>query len=309
MTVSISADRVDVEGEQHRLHKPGVVGSSPTAATFVNDSVSIDHCPSEEYHGRPEVSCSQLKELASSPLAFYLRHIRRVAPPKSGDSLSYGTLLHLWAEVGEQDFWQRAAIAPASVATSAGQLGKASEEWAKTLAADAIPVSPADAEKLRLQTEQILLNDAARECIEQSIDREFNVRWVWNGHAMRCRCDGATSSYWYDFKTTRDYKPLDSFWRSVSDYGYELQAAVYESAAVAAGWPRHGLRFIVTSTVWPHHCEVVTLPEAVVQRGRKKALALLAELQQRREWDSWLPSTYGRVHELECPKFMHERRG
>jgi hypothetical protein len=244
--------------------------------------------------------------LASSPLSFYLRHVRGTAPPKSGESLSYGTLLHLWAELGPDQFWSLVREAPADVVTSTGQFGKAAEAWLSKQEKDAIPVSPADAAKLRAQTEQILANDAARECLEQSIDREFNVRWVWHGHAMRCRCDGATASYWFDWKTTRDADPLKTFWRAVADFGYDLQSAVYESAAVAAGWPNHRLRFICTSTAWPHHCAVVTLPEAVVRRGRKRALALLAELQQRKEWDSWMPADYGRVHELECPKFMHE---
>lgn len=58
---------------------------------------------------------------------------------------------------------------------------------------------------------------------------------------MRCRCGGATGSYWYDFKTTRDFKPLDSFWRSVSDYGYEPRAACLRvrrsSRWAAPTWP------------------------------------------------------------------------
>lgn len=297
-------DRIASNGSDPRLHKPGVVGSSPTAAT--SDSVVIDHAPAEEYHGRPEISCSQLKELDSSPLSFYLRHERKVAPPKSGDALAYGSLLHLWGEWGDPEFWRRAQIAPSDVVTATGQLGRAAEGWLKSLPKDAVALAPADAAKLRAQTEQILANDAARECIENSMDREFNVRWLWHGHAMRCRCDGATADYWYDFKTTRESDPKATAWKAVSDWRYDIQSAVYEAAATAAGWPPHRLRFIFTSTVWPHHCAVVTLPDSVVRRGRKRALELLAELQQRREWDSWLPADYGKVHELECPRFMHE---
>jgi hypothetical protein len=92
----------------------------------------------------------------------------------------------------------------------------------------------------------------------------------------------------------------------VDDWGYDLQAAVYEAAAVAAGWPQHRLRFICTSSEWPHHCCVVTLPNAVVRRGHKRALRLLEELRQRKEWDSWYPAEYERVQELYCPKFLHE---
>lgn len=305
MTVrSERPDRISEENSP-RLHKPGVAGSSPAAATS-EDSVRVCHTPAKVYHGWPETSCSQLKELAHSPLSFYLRHILGVAPAKSGESLAYGTLLHLWAELGADEFWRLVAVAPPDVVTATGQLGKAAQAWLQSQPEGAIAVSPADAEKLRAQTEQILANDAARECIEQSVDREFNVRWKWHGYDMRCRCDGATADYWYDFKTTREVDPLQSAWRAVSEWGYDLQSAVYEAAAEACGYPPHRLRFVFTSTVWPHHCAVVTLPEGVVRRGRKRALSLLAELQQRKEWDSWVPSDYGRVHELECPKFMHD---
>jgi hypothetical protein len=140
--------------------------------------------------------------------------------------------------------------------------------------------------------------------IDARVDAEFSVTWDWAGHAMRCRCDGATVDVWYDLKTTSDTTPLKTFWRAVLDFQYDLQAAVYESAAAAAGWPEHSLHFIVTQSVPPHACHVVTLPPAVTALARERALRLLDELQQRREWGSWLPSDYGHVLELECPAFM-----
>lgn len=284
----------------YRLHKPGVVGSSPTAAT----SARVSKEPSEEYHLWPETSCSQLKELRSSSLAFYLRHVARTAPPKSGDALSFGTLLHLWAELTDTVFWERAIVAPESVCTATGAIGAKGKEWAKTLDPLSIPLSIADADKLKPQTRQILRNRAARRLLEEATDREFNIRWQWHGHKVRCRVDGATVNEFYDLKTTRDADPLRTFHHSVGEYGYHLQAAMYGSAAVAAGWPEHRMVFIVTSTVFPFTCECVRLPEPLMEAGRRQCLALLDELQQRLEWDCWEPSSYGEVHELKCPKYM-----
>jgi hypothetical protein len=294
----------DGRREEHRLHKPGVAGSSPAAAT---SSATISHCPAEEYHSWPQVSCSQLKELAGSPLGFYLRYVARTAPPKTSDALSFGSLLHQWAEEGEEAFWPKVVIAPSDVVTATGQLGRAAKPWLAEQAEGAVPLAPAVHDQLWQQTRQILACEPAAEALANSIDREFNVVWNWFGHAMRCRCDGATKDYWYDLKTTREARPLKSFWRAVDDWGYDLQAAVYEAAAVEAGWPEHRLRFICTSNVWPHHCCVVTLPETVVRRGRQRALALLEELRQRLEWDSWYPPEYQQVQELDCPAFLHER--
>ena len=286
-----------------RLHKPGVAGSSPAAAT----SVIISHEPAEEYHLWRETSCSQLKELRRSSLAFYLRHVLREAPPKSGDALSYGSLLHLWAELTDTVFWERAVVAPETVCTAAGAIGAKGKEWIKTLDPLAIPVSIADAAKLRPQTRQILANKAARELLESTVDREFNIRWEWDGHKVRCRVDGATSDCFYDLKTTRDENPLATFASSVWEFGYHLQAAMYGSAAVAAGWPEHRMVFIATSTVWPYRCECVVLPHDLMEVGRQECLALLNELQQRLEWDCWHPSSYGEVHELKCPAWMTKK--
>lgn len=298
-TMTVRARNSD-RSRGHRLHKPGVAGSSPAAATSVN----ISHEPAEEYHLWPETSCSQLKELRSSPLAFYFRHMARTSPPKSGDALAFGSLLHLWAELTDKVFWKRAVVAPESVCTATGTIGAKGKEWVKTIDPASIPISIADAEKLRPQTRQILRNKAARELLESCVDREFNVRWEWDGHKVRCRVDGATANCFYDLKTTRDKEPLRTFHSSVWEYGYHLQAAMYGSAAVAAGWPAHRMVFIVTSTVFPYVCECVRLPEPLMEIGRRECLSLLDELQQRLEWDCWEPSSYGEVHELWCPKYM-----
>jgi hypothetical protein len=237
-------------------------------------------------------------------VAFYHRYIEGIAPAKASDALAFGTLLHLWGEVGDGLFWPRVRIAPADVLTATGQFGKAAKEWQKDLPPDAIPLSPADHKKLWDQTRQILDNDASRRLIEDSVDREFNISWKWFGHSCRCRVDGATERDFYDFKTTSDVDPQYTFHSSVKKWRYDLQAAMYAAAAVAAGWEPHSMVFIITSTVYPHHCHVARLPDAIVAKGRRRCLALLNELQRRKEWDSWKPADYGQIHELFVPRYM-----
>lgn len=262
-----------------RLHKPGVVGSSPTAA--------ICHTEASFYHSWPEISCSMLKKLRDSPLAFYWHFIAREAPPYQSDSLTYGSLLHTWAEIGEEEFWPRVDVAPDSLCTATGSLSKKADTWLADLGPDRIPVSPADRKKLRDQTNVLLANAEVQALIRDRVDAEFNIRWSWAGHDCRCRVDGATSDCFFDWKTTRDSHPLKTWWRSVLDFGYHLQSAMYQAAGVAAGWPEERMRFVVTSTVWPHECAVVVLPHALVSRGRDECLRLLDELESRKEWDFW----------------------
>jgi hypothetical protein len=285
--------------EQHRLHKPGVAGSSPAAAT----SVSICHTPADQYHLWPEPSCSQLKELRNSPRAFYWRYVAREAPPRQSDSLSYGTLLHTWAELGDAEFWARCVRPPDSLLTASGALSPSkASTWLADQEPGAVILTPADEAKLRPQTRNLLEDADVQLLLADRQDAEFNIRWQMGGHPVRCRVDGATSCFFYDWKTTRDEHPWSSWISSVVRYGYHMQSAMYADASVAIGYPHHRMRFIVTSTVWPYECFVCVLPERLVEKGRTLCLRLLDELALRREWDVWsrLDAAHG-VRELPCP--------
>ena len=240
-----------------------------------------------------------LKDYAASPLGYWLRHVKKVSPPKTSSALRAGTLLHLRHELGDEGWAKALAIAPDSVVTATGQLAKAGEKWLADLGPEQVGITPAELQSVDDQWAGILRNPAAAEVIAARVDAEFNVRWEWEGHQMRCRCDGATAGYWYDLKTTRDSLPMVQFQSSVRQWGYDLQSAVYQEAAVAAGWPDERLTFIVISTIWPHHCHVVRLPYATIRRARDRALRYLSEIRQRTEFDHWLPDDYGEITELQ----------
>lgn len=267
-------------------------------------SASVSHEPAEEYHGWPETSASQLKELAASPLGYYRRFVAKDAPPKTSAALSYGTLLHSWHEIGPDQFWARVKVCPPDHVTGTGQLAKSASLWLATLAPEDIPISPADFNQLRLQTDQILANPAAADLLAARVDAEFNVRFSHNGHPCRCRVDGATAEVFYDLKTTRDQDPADTFVWSCKEWKYELQAALYGLAAVAAGWPKHRLHFIATSNTYPHHCAVMVLPADVLRHAEKRVGELLRELDQRRALDWWAPRGYGEVIEMPSKPFL-----
>lgn len=296
-----------------RLHKPVVVGSSPTAASEENelhdpsqygDGVHVCHTEAATYHKWPEPSASHLKALASSPVEYYERFVEPTSLFEENAAMAYGTLLHLWGEVGEEDFWPRTVEPDAKYVTATGALNVAGREWAKEQGESAIVISPADRKKLRAQTLQILANSASAELLESAVDKEFNVRFSMNGHRVRCRCDGATPSVWYDIKTTREKYPLATFHRAVRDFHYDIQAAVYLAAALEIGYEPHSMRFICTSTTYPYLCEVAYLPQSVVDRATETCHQLLEELAARKETNHWLPTTYGQVHELWVPQSM-----
>lgn len=259
----------------------------------------ISREPAEEYHKSPGISCSMLKDYAASPLGYWLRHIQRSAPPKTSSALRAGTLLHTRHELGDEGWASAVEVAPDSAVTAAGQLSKSGEAWLAGLDPGKVGLTSFELQCVNDQWDGILRNPAAAAIIEDRVDAEFNVRWEWDGHSMRCRCDGATAGFWYDLKTTRDQYPLTQFASSVRQWGYDLQSAVYQEAAVAAGWPDERLTFIVISTVYPHHCHVVRLPQATIRRARDRALRYLSEIRQRTEFGHWLPDDYGDITELQ----------
>jgi hypothetical protein len=239
-----------------------------------------------------------LKDYAESVLGYFLRHVEKSAPPKSSAAMQRGTLLHLLAEHYPNPVDHLVAIAPESVLTATGQFGKAAQQWLADEVGDRVPTSADELASVKRQFGGLLRNPAAKTLLETSIDREFVLRWEWEGHPMRCRCDGATTEAIYDLKTTSDFAPLKTFGSSVKKFGYDLQAAVYGEAGVAAGMPPHRLRFIVTSNVFPHHCHVVRLPPDTIQRAKARALRYLHEIRQRMDWGHWLPDDYGEVTDL-----------
>lgn len=279
----------------------------------VETTISFE--PASEYHNWPEVSASQLKEFAASPWGFYRRFIAKDAPPKTSAVLSYGTLLHSWHELldglDQSRFWDRVRIAPANVVTATGQLGKAAEPWLADQPPDCIPVSPADAETLRLQTEQLLLNPAVTDLLEAATWKEGNIRFAWGdrGHLCRSRIDGATPEVFYDLKSTREVDPVSRFDFACANFRYDIQAAFYGRAALQAGWPRHRMAFIATSTVYPYDCAVMVLPPDVIQQAERDIDRMLNELEHRRNLDWWTPAHYGQVIEMPNRAFIKKGRG
>ena len=271
----------------------------------------ITHEPNEVYHSRPEFSTSQIKDFCDDVLAFHGRHVVKTAQPKKSTALDYGTKVHLRCEVGEKAWASRKLVAPAKVLTAAGLPNRDWDSWqAENLASrpDAILLTPADDALIDAQFVGIFRNPMARELLEDTLDREFSVSSVWDGYPVRCRCDGATPYAWYDIKTTREAKPRVDWWKSAVQYRYHYQAAIYQELAMRAGWPPHELIFVVTSTQWPYACHCMTLPPALVDRGRFEVLAALSEIQQRIQFDHWTPDDYGSVSEMPCPPYLKEYR-
>jgi hypothetical protein len=203
---------------------------------------------------------------------------------------------------------------PESALGSGGRRTKATEEFeAEALAKnpEAIILKADEAWAYRAQFNAILENPVFHALSEETVAREFSIRWRdASGLQLKCRPDAATHDVLWDLKTTREVQPLESFWKSVVDFGYGFQAVLYLEGARALGLDVRDFVFLITSTVPPYACHAVTLPKPFLDRSRRLLRQTIAELQARLELDHWLPEDSGQVTELFIPeRYMEESRG
>ena len=269
--------------------------------------------PVSEYHADREYVSSSLLAAwwRGGPAAYRAAYLRPHDDSSATTSLERGTLVHLCLEIGPAEFWRRVTAVPSEHLTDSGAIssGKAATAWRRSLPPDAIPLPDAVSLSISDQIAEIYRNSAARELIEQSIWREWSVRWTTEeGHRLRCRFDMATPEVWCDVKTTREASPLRRWHRSVREFFYGHQSAVYRMGMRAAGWPDSPIRYLLTSTVPPYTCHVATLPERYVADCTREVTAALDEIALRTEADWWLPDGYGQVHELWMPGYSEETR-
>ena len=297
----------EVEGPRFgsRLHKPGVAGSSPAAASLTPNE------PIAEYHAdRAWFSKSQLWDLVSrGPQSFFARHIAGTDNSSlSTPSLARGSHVHEWAEVGPDAWWSRVVEIPEDCLASNGRRTKRAEEFEKSLAPDAICLKPDEIASYRMQFDSMLANPAFIELTQATTQREVSIRWRdVSGLPLKCRPDALTESVIWDIKTTKEQKPLETFWKSVIDYGYGFQACHYIAGCHAAGLEVKEFLFLITSTVPPYACHAVRLPWRLLKKCQTQRRKAIAEVQMRMELDHWLPADSGQVTELFVPeRFMEE---
>lgn len=299
--------------QDHRLHKPGVAGSSPAAATSGTTLLNFRE-PIEQYHAdRAWWSKSQLWDLASCGAPFFKgRYLDGTIKSPFSDALNKGTLVHLWADIGPEAWWDRVREVPPEFIGLNGAVLKKGEDWVASQPPGSIILKPAEAAAYRAQFAAIERNNIFQRLRDGTEHREFSIRWQCptTGLNLRCRPDAATEACVWDIKTTKELSPLQSFWKSVIDYGYDFQASLYMAGARAAGLPATQFLFLVTSTVPPYECHAVVLPRALLAAADKRVQATCLDLRDRLAMDHWEHPEANGVTELWFPsRYMEESDG
>ena len=292
--------------DDNRLHKPGVAGSSPAAATLkFGEAIETYHSDQEWW------SKSQLWGLRSNgPLWFHQRYLAQAIQSPQSDALARGTLVHEWAEQGDDAWWSRVAVVPAEYIGANGALLKKGQEWRDTLSPEAIVLKQAEVESYRAQFSQLKANPLFRQLSDATEHREFSIRMPCpdSGLQVRCRPDAATETVLWDLKTTRDQQPLKAFHKAVHEFGYGFQASLYTRLARAAGFRAERFVFVVSSTVAPYECHAVVLPQDYLDQSERQVIDTCRDLQSRLVLDHWQAPEAGQLTELFMPSWTYEEK-
>lgn len=107
------------------------------------------------------------------------------------------------------------------------------------------------------------------------------------GVECKCRCDLIGKGIVVDYKTCTDAS-TDAFTREALRYGYDLQAAMYSSGAIANGYgPDVEWYFIAQEKSPPYAVNVIRAGDTFLERGYWRMNDLLARYAECSRDDSW----------------------
>lgn len=257
--------------------------------------------PIEEYHQDDGyLSKSRLSDFLSDPSSF-----KKEREQVESSSLTLGSAVHLYFEHGTTDIFQKI---PGEYSTQSG--------WSKHASSRAFLeeqdpginwISKNNLSIIEKIASQVEANSAVKSLVGEIESHEVSIRWKRkDGFKLKCRPDAITrDGVIVDWKTTRHVNPLKEFWKSVLDFRYHLQDALYREGAAAAGYSGEPLKFVAISTIGSCPVHVVTLPRHASQAGKRLLEEAIEGIQSIEAFGGeYLPNGYGEEHELFMPNHL-----
>lgn len=119
-------------------------------------------------------------------------------------------------------------------------------------------------------------------------EKEKVLLWTDPESGVKCkgRLDAICKGLVIDYKTTSDAS-TDAFAREAMRYGYDLQAAMYLTAAELNGYGKCDFVFIAQEKTAPYAVNIIRASEAFVDRGRWIMRDLLKKWKECNETGEW----------------------
>lgn len=253
----------------------------------------IRNMPEAEYRARPEKSQSDYKHF-SKPTPAHAKWAKENR--KEIAEFGIGHALHGLVLEGKVLF----AVEPkADGRTNAGKAIKAAfaeENQGKII------LSADDGKAVEGMAAGILRNKTVVSLLESAKDREVSI--FWDG--MKARLDAVSPLGVLDLKTTGKVADRRTFSKSIFEFGYHIQGAMYLMAAAKAGFPCEDFFFICCESFPPHECNYYPLGHESLEVG-KRELDRLKALCEECEKTGVYPGYPEEQEEINIPTWMLRR--
>lgn len=281
----------------------------------------IENLGIEEYHARPEISNSQLNDLALSPLHFYSRHrdpFRPPSPQRAGQL--EGNLAHC-AILEPDEFDKRYAVmpenAPRRPTDAQWNAKKPSEEsmaamaWWRDFNASTggkTIVTHDQRETALRQADQVRALPEIQDALSKG-RAEVSAFWADETTGVKCRCRpdwvhplSRSSVALLDVKTFSSAAP-DEFRRQIARKRYHVQDAFYSAGfSAAASVIVEKFIFVAVESEWPFAAASYTLGVASREEGYlewHRLLDIYEECSRKNRW----PGYADRTVEIDLPPY------
>lgn len=240
----------------------------------------VANMPNEVYHNWPEgISNSGCRQMLISPA-----HFKFMAPWKTSRNLEIGTAVH--TALLEPDRFKNEYVLLREIDDRRKSEYK---QAIKVHGSERVLVSSEAANVEGIQ-EAILSNPIMSDRLSCEGWREVSlfVRDPEAGVLVRVRYDLLTvDGIAVDVKKTQDCRP-DAFSRSIFNYDYDMQCALYSDAFLwATGEALNAFEFAAFEEQMPHGHKLYRIDSTAESEGRKKyrqALDLFAQCEQSQDW-------------------------
>jgi len=260
--------------------------------------------PAESYHAhRLGVVRKGALDLIERSPAHYYAWVTGAAPRDETPAFRFGRIFHT-AILEPAEFARRYVAEPDFGDCRFKEAKRARDEWRKRYAG-LEPVSATDMAAIRGMVESIQAHPLASKILR---DGEPELTAVWRDDETGLTCQVRPDYYVRgmsmvaDLKTTEDASE-EGFKRTVGNYRYHVQDALYRAGMVAVGEKVRHFVFVAVEKTPPHAVAVYTLDDDAIGRGYHAARRNIETMAECLKSDKW-PGYPERITTLELPPWV-----
>jgi len=257
--------------------------------------------PEDVYHQRHLglVSKGALDRLKRSPI-HYKAWIDGVANDETGPALDFGKAFHC-AGLEPDRFASSYAVEPAWGDCRKTENKTKRDEW-RSKNENRVLLAPEDADAIQAMVKAVHSHPLASKMVRDGAP-EVTVRWRDEETGLQCKTRAdyyvATRRMVVDLKSATDAS-YEAFRKSVTNYRYHVQDALYRAGFGAIGMPVDHFVFVVVEKTPPHAVAIYTLDSEAIQKGYARCRDGMADMAQCLRDDAW-PGYPPTIRSLDLP--------